>query len=227
MTKRTFDIVVGFVVASACAPVIVVLAFGTAMSLRAWPFFVQRRVGRGNRDFRIVKIRTLPRSAPAYADKYTIAAVDTTRYCRLLRHLHLDELPQLFLVPGGRMSLVGPRPEMRHLHEQLEPTFAAVRTSVRPGCSGLWQVGRETGHLIGEGPAYDLVYVANASVRLDLWVLWRTVCTMLHLGQPRTIGDIPAWALRRHVRRGEVIDLRPAQSIDPAESDVVADLRNP
>ena len=87
-----------------------------------------------------MKMRTLPTSCPSYTDKHQLDHVHIPAFCRLLRRLHLDELPQLVLVLWGHMSLVGPRPEMRHLHEQIDPDFARVRTSTRPGCTGLWQI---------------------------------------------------------------------------------------
>ena len=194
MSKRLVDIVVGIVLAIALTPLMLVLAVGAAISLRAWPFFSQTRVGLGGRDFRIFKIRTMPPTAPAYADKYSIAVtVRIPKFCNLLRTLHLDELPQLWLVPFGLMSLVGPRPEMRMLHETFDPAFARQRTSVRPGCTGLWQIGNGAQGLIVESPEYDRLYVANAGVRLDLWVLWQTVRMFLGLGHQRALGAVPAW----------------------------------
>jgi lipopolysaccharide/colanic/teichoic acid biosynthesis glycosyltransferase len=126
----------------------------------------------------------------------------------LLRRLHLDELPQLWLVPSGRMSLVGPRPEMPGLHEMFGSDFAALRTSVRPGCSGLWQIGDGAAQLIWESPEFDEVYVANAGVRLDLWVLWRTVGTMCGLTSPCELREVPSWAMRhRPVRATQLVTL--------------------
>jgi lipopolysaccharide/colanic/teichoic acid biosynthesis glycosyltransferase len=132
--------------------------------------------------FRMTKIRTLPPRTPAYVSKYELHDVRVPRICQLMRNLHLDELPQLFLVPLGKMSLVGPRPEMAALHARLDPEFAALRTSVRPGCSGLWQIGRSSHRLIVEAPEYDRLYVENASIRLDLWVMWRTLCSFVGTG---------------------------------------------
>ncbi|MBW3614211.1 MAG: sugar transferase, partial [Actinobacteria bacterium] len=85
-----------------------------------------------------------------------------------------DELPQLLLVPIGRMSLVGPRPEMPFLHDAMPAPFARLRTEVRPGCAGLWQIGHQCSGLIVEAPEYDLYYVDNWSPVMDLVILWRT-----------------------------------------------------
>lgn len=198
MTKRWIDIVVGTVLAVALTPLMFLLAIGSALSLKTWPFFAQTRVGLGGREFRIVKIRTMPRTAPAYADKYAIAAsVHIPRFCQFMRNHHIDELPQLWLVPVGRMSLVGPRPEMRMLHDTFDPEFAALRTSVRPGCSGLWQIGHGAVGLIVESPEYDRLYIANAGVRLDAWVLWQTALMLTGIGHSRPIGAVPEWTRRR------------------------------
>ncbi len=194
--RRLLDVVVGTVLALATLPLVVILAAGSAAVLGTWPFFAQIRIGRHQRPIRIYKIRTLPREAPAEADKYHIAAtVPIPRLCRALRRLHLDELPQLWLVPVGRLSLVGPRPEMLTLHRTFDPDFAALRTSVRPGCSGLWQISDRAAHLIREAPEDDRLYVAHASLRLDLWILWRTARAVAGSRRPVTLDEIPGWAL--------------------------------
>jgi lipopolysaccharide/colanic/teichoic acid biosynthesis glycosyltransferase len=193
LRKRVLDVVLGTVLAVVAAPLVAVLAAAAAWSLRAWPFFVQDRVGLGGRPFRMVKIRTLPASAPAYADKYAIRQVETSRFCAWLRASHLDELPQLFLVPPGRMSLVGPRPEMATLLASFDQRFVAARCAVRPGCTGLWQLGPDSGKLIGESPRHDLLYLRYGNLRLDVWILWRTVRTLAHIGGSVELEDAPRW----------------------------------
>ncbi len=96
--KRTFDVVLGSVLALACLPIITILAICVACSMRCSPFFSQDRVGYRGKIFRIWKLRTLPKSTPSYADKYTIEVVKTTRFARFLRRTHLDELPPSRLV---------------------------------------------------------------------------------------------------------------------------------
>jgi lipopolysaccharide/colanic/teichoic acid biosynthesis glycosyltransferase len=190
--KRLVDIGVGFPLAVVCTPVILVLAVCSAVSLRAWPIFVQERVGLRGRSFQFAKIRSLPRHAPADVDKYVVRDIATSRFGSFLRRTHLDELPQLYLVCAGSMSLVGPRPEMPALCARFDPEFVAARTQVAPGCTGLWQISQRTAALIGEAPQYDLIYLEHASLRVDLWIIYRTVAT--HLGHqpqwgPRSIRD--------------------------------------
>lgn len=194
---RAIDIAVAAVLLALCLPVLVVAAIGAALSLRANPFFVQQRVGQGGRGFWFVKIRTLPPEVPTYVDKHQLDRWAIPPFCRLLRRLHLDELPQLLLVLKGQMSLVGPRPEMAHLHHAMGSEFSAARTSRRPGCTGLWQISTSCTGLIAEAPQYDVLYVEQRTPWLDLWILYRTILKMLGVGRFITLDDIPAGLLRR------------------------------
>ena len=194
--KRAIDIMLSAVLLVVALPVVVACAIGCALALRTWPFFAQHRIGRNGRAFWIPKLRTLPPSTPRYADKYAIDGIDIPRFPRMLRRFHLDELPQLILVLTGRMSLVGPRPEMPTLHRQLDPAFAAARTSVLPGCTGLWQVSVGVESLIAESPEFDTWYLAHRSLRLDGWILWRTLRNALCRRPLITLADIPAWVAR-------------------------------
>jgi lipopolysaccharide/colanic/teichoic acid biosynthesis glycosyltransferase len=191
--RRALDITVSAGLLLLTLPVIVIAAVGSALSLRATPFFVQRRVGRDGEEFLFIKVRTLPVETPAYIDKHQIDARRIPAFCRLLRRFHLDELPQLLLVLLGRMSLVGPRPEMSCLHEELPDDFAELRTSVRPGCTGLWQISDGCTDLIGRRPEYDTYYLEQRNLRLDLWVLGRTALKMSGLKGTVTLEDVPRW----------------------------------
>jgi lipopolysaccharide/colanic/teichoic acid biosynthesis glycosyltransferase len=178
------------------APLVLLSALVSAACLRAWPFFVQERTGLHGQPFRLVKIRTLAPSTPTTLEKHHLEDYRPPAPCRFLRSHHLDELPQLLQVLQGKMSLVGPRPEMVALQDALPPELARARAQVRPGITGLWQVSTGVKGMIGENPEYDLWYVEETSARLDLWILWRTACGAL--GQARISGldTIPAWARR-------------------------------
>lgn len=183
-SKRATDVVLGTLLALAAVPVILALAVAVALTLRTNPFFVQQRVGLGGRPIPLVKLRTLPRSAPRYAAKHELGQVVIPAFTAWLRRAHLDELPQLFLVPLGYLSLVGPRPEMPALHRAADPDFAARRVQVRPGCTGLWQISEATTGLIWHNPHYDLLYLRNRSAALDVWILWRTALVLTGHGRP-------------------------------------------
>jgi lipopolysaccharide/colanic/teichoic acid biosynthesis glycosyltransferase len=192
--KRAFDLVAGVGLSTVTAPLIALLAVGSALSFRAWPLFVQKRLGRGGRPFCFVKLRSLPTDTPADVDKYTIAAATTTtRWGRFLRASHLDELPQCWLVVTGRMSLVGPRPEMPALAATFDASFMEERLAVRPGITGPWQVSTASSGLIDEAPEFDRLYLAHAGLRLDAWVLLRTTGVLVGL-RPLPLERFPAWA---------------------------------
>ena len=195
--RRVLDLLLGSLLFVTALPLMVVVVVVCAIALRSNPIFVQDRIGRDGRTFRFVKLRTLPPDVPAYIDKHQLDQSRIPKVCRLVRRLHLDELPQLGLVVLGRMSLVGPRPEMAHLHHALPADFSAVRTSVRPGCTGFWQIGEGCTGLIGDAPQFDAFYVAHRSLRLDLWVLGHTALKMA--GRPRfpQIDRVPAWIVER------------------------------
>ncbi|MGQ0615617.1 MAG: sugar transferase [Acidimicrobiia bacterium] len=199
--KRIIDAIVASVLLVVTLPVLLVAVVGCALSLRAWPFFSQTRIGRDGRPFRFVKVRTLPVDAPRYSRKYDLDTDAIPRFCAALRHLKLDELPQLWLVVRGHMSLVGPRPEMPFLNDQFDPGFAEVRSSVLPGCTGLWQIGEHSDGLILEHPEFDRFYIENRSVRLDLWILARTVRLLIPVGRRQflSLDQLPAWARQRAV----------------------------
>jgi lipopolysaccharide/colanic/teichoic acid biosynthesis glycosyltransferase len=195
--KRAVDIVVGSVLAVLTLPFVLVFAVGCALSLRAWPFFVQQRVGKDGKPFPLPKLRTLPASAPPAIDKYQLDGTRIPPFCRLLRRTHLDELPQLLVVPLGWMSLVGPRPEMPNLLARYPTDFAASRSSVRPGCTGLWQISTASGKLIYESPEYDLVYARHRGLALDLWILYRTLRMLATRRAVIDLDDVPSWAIDR------------------------------
>lgn len=217
--KRLCDVVIAGLLLLITLPMIVVCALGAAIALRSSPFFTQRRVGRDGKEFRFLKLRTLPPYAPQYATKYELGEVQIPRFCQALRRLHLDELPQLFLVMIGKMSLVGPRPEMGYLYAEFTDDFARERTSVRPGCTGLWQVSEHCQKMIHEHPEFDAHYLRNRSLRLDLWIVLRTLQMHLPGGQKRlvTLPALPAWARKdqpvefeRHApKRTRSIEVRP------------------
>jgi len=198
--KRLLDVVLGTLLGLLALPVIVVLAVCVAVTLREWPLFVQHRIGKDGRMFSFPKLRTLPKHVPKYALKYEWD-IDLGRFAQFLRRRHLDELPQLLVVPLGWMSLVGPRPKLPDFVEPVPDGYNWIRTSISQGCTGLWQIGPHTHRLPGESPEYDFFYIENMSVRLDLWILWRTALTMIGLARrPVGLMDIPAWTQRGFAR---------------------------
>ena len=158
---------------------------------RRSPVYFQERIREGGRPFRTNKLRTMVPDAeavlaraldadPALRDEWDTTfklARDPriTRVGALLRRASLDELPQLFDVLRGTMSLVGPRPLPRYHHEDLPERVRDLRERVRPGITGLWQVsGRSDAGNVGM-ERWDPYYVRNWSLWLDAVILVRTV----------------------------------------------------
>ena len=94
-----------------------------------------------------------------------------------MRSSHLDELPQIFNVIGGSLSLVGPRPMIDEVLDRLEPHDRALRSTVRPGMTGAWQISTMGCKALDACPELDRAYVEHATWRTDAWVLWRTALT--------------------------------------------------
>lgn len=190
------DVVLGTVLAILALPVIGVLALVLAIRLRQWPFFGHQRLIHGYRTVTFPKLRTLPKSTPRYALKDGGKVIPVDRFCAFLRHRHLDELPQLLLVPVLKMSLVGPRPKMPDRFEPVDPGYRDARRLVRQGCTGLWQIGHEAHLVVHERPEYDFSYLQYGSLRMDLWILWRTALIMIG-ARPIKLEELPRWVIGR------------------------------
>jgi lipopolysaccharide/colanic/teichoic acid biosynthesis glycosyltransferase len=188
--KRALDLALGVPLTLLALPLIAVFAIVLAIQLRDWPFFSHDRIGRNGRHFSFPKLRTLPRSTPAYADKVRTSLEPVSRFATALRKTHLDELPQLLLVVTGRMSLVGPRPLMRA--EAEETPWADVRALAPQGCTGLWQVGAHQAGAAADTPGYDLAYLDSWSLRMDLWILWRTALQLIG-AKSVELSNLPTW----------------------------------
>lgn len=174
--KRAFDLGVVAAAALVLLPLWPVLWLAVALAIRLDSpgpvLYRQRRLGRGGREFSVVKFRTMVDGAEDLTGPVRAAARDprATPVGRVLRRLHVDELPQVVNVLRGEMSLVGPRPERRALAELIErevPGFAE-RLRVRPGIMGLAQA-RGPYHLDPRKKLYyDNLYIARMSPWLDV-----------------------------------------------------------
>jgi len=189
-TERSVDLVAGLLLSVFTLPIVLVLCLGSAIAFRTWPLFHQPRLGRHGRPFAFLKIRSLPATVPADIDKYELRDQPSSSWGRFIRRTHLDELPQCWLLLTGRMSLVGPRPEMPALSATYDRSFVDSRLEVRPGITGPWQISPDSAGLIGESPQYDLWYLTHAGPMLDLWLLWRTFLGLFG-ADPRTMSEYP------------------------------------
>jgi len=186
LVKRLFDIVCASLLIVLSLPVMLVTALLIVLETGGPVLYRQERVGLNGRLFNVVKFRSMTNDAEKDGQPRWASATDArvTRVGRVIRKLRIDELPQLFSVLGGDMSLVGPRPERPYFVDQLtqELAFYAVRQSVKPGVTGWAQVRYHYGASVedsGEKLQYDLYYVKNHNLFLDFVVLFETVGVVL------------------------------------------------
>jgi lipopolysaccharide/colanic/teichoic acid biosynthesis glycosyltransferase len=194
--KRAFDLIAGAALLVVTLPLIGISAIAVMLRTGGPPFFAHDREGRGGQSFRMWKLRTMVVDADAmlrcHLELHPEARDEWHRYFRLredprvagavgrtLRRLSIDELPQLWNVVRGEMSLVGPRPLPPFVIEALPPGFLDLRRRVRPGLTGLWQVsGRSELDLTGLVEV-DLRYLTSPSLRMDVRILLRTPAAVI------------------------------------------------
>ncbi len=171
LTKRILDIVGSLALLVATAPILLVAGLLVRWSSPGPVMFTQRRVGLNGRLFTIYKLRTMHRESPSYAfHPDTPSDERVTRVGRWLRKSSLDELPQLYNILRGDMSLVGPRPEMPFIVASYDDT-QLQRLMVKPGLTGLWQISLDRAFRIHENIHHDLHYVEQHSLAVDLAIL--------------------------------------------------------
>ena len=184
--KRAFDLLGASLALLAAAPLLIVFAVAIKLDSRGPVFFRQQRVGRHGKHFGLLKFRTMVPDAEALKDSlrerneaqaglFKIAEDPrVTRVGKLLRRSALDELPQLFNIIRGEMSLVGPRPLVIDEDECVEGWYRR-RLELMPGMTGPWQILGPARVPLSEMGAIDYLYVANWSLWGDVKILLRTV----------------------------------------------------
>jgi sugar transferase (PEP-CTERM system associated)/polysaccharide deacetylase family protein (PEP-CTERM system associated) len=179
--KRLLSIVTALLVLIVSSPVLVLVAIAIKIDSRGPLFYRQPRVGMGERIFELVKFRSMRADAESQSGPVWGQDCDPriTRVGRVIRKLHLDEFPQLLNVLWGEMDFVGPRPERPYFVKQLRPQihFYDVRHAVRPGMTGWAQVSLPYPRTVEESREklqYDLFYIKNMSILLDLLIFVRT-----------------------------------------------------
>lgn len=184
--KRLMDILVSIIVLILGAPVFVIISIIIKLSSKGPVIYAQERVGRNGKTFTMYKFRTMHQNAEAKSGPMWATENDprVTKVGYWLRRLRLDEIPQLFNVLTGSMSLVGPRPERPHFVDQFKvqiPLYTR-RLRVRPGITGWAQVKWKYDESLAdvkEKTKYDLYYVENISLMMDMKILINTLLTMV------------------------------------------------
>jgi len=185
--KRIADCFAAIIVIILFAPIIPFIALATKLTSPGPVFFKHRRQGLYGKIFNCIKFRTMHLGADEMQDKLRfVSRVDGPQFKmtddprisavgRFLRETYLDEIPQFINVLLGQMSVVGPRPSPES-ENTLCPFWRDARLSVRPGITGLWQICRTRQPMkdFQEWIHYDTEYVRNLSLRMDLWICWKT-----------------------------------------------------
>ncbi len=188
--KRAFDVVASALGMIALAPVFALIALVIKLDDHGPVFFSQERVGRNENRFPMLKFRSMVTTAES--DLESLIAKNegagllfklkddprTTRIGKILRKYSLDELPQLWNVFVGDMSLVGPRPPLPREVEAYE-SHVHRRLYIKPGLTGMWQVNGRSDLSWDESVRLDLYYVENWSLTGDLMIIWRTIKVLL------------------------------------------------
>ncbi len=170
--KRVMDIVLSLFALILLSPVLLLLMLIIGLYDGFPIIFKQKRIGKRGREFCIYKFRTMRKNVNPYGiTPSTIKDERITPIGRILRKTGLDELPQLLNVLKGEMSLVGPRPEMPFIVKERKEKYYKYRFSVNPGITGLWQISKDRHLQIHENLEYDIYYVQNANIFMDLAIL--------------------------------------------------------
>lgn len=176
--KRSLDVVVALAATIILLPVMIVTAVAVKLDSPGPVLYAQVRVGRNGKLFKVHKFRSMRQDAEAKSGPVLASENDPriTRLGRFIRATRLDELPQLFDVLAGNMSIVGPRPERPFFVEQFisEKPEYAYRHNVKPGITGLAQIAGKYNTTAYDKLVYDLIYIQNFSVMNDLTLMLQT-----------------------------------------------------
>lgn len=223
--QRLLDLVAGTMLLVASLPVILLAMLAVKITSRGPAIYTQVRLGRLGRPYSIYKIRSMTHNCEARSGVQwsTKGDMRVTPVGRVLRKLHIDELPQLLNVLRGQMSLVGPRPERPEIVESLEKAIPHYRQrlAVRPGLTGLAQVQLPPDtdvESVRRKLRYDQYFVRTGSVWMDIRILVATAIYVVGLpfGVSRVLLGLPGQPEVEPERVGRRLGRRPQANIDTA-----------
>lgn len=202
--KRILDIISSLLAIIILSPLLGVLTVIGAFEMKGNPFFTQERPGKDEKIFKLVKFRTMTNAKDK--DGNLLSDADRlTRYGKFLRNTSLDELPELFNILKGDMSVIGPRP----LLVQYLPYYTEEerhRHDVRPGLTGWAQVNGRNNITWEEKFAWDVKYVENISFSIDVYILFKTVKNVLFSSDDIILNAIEDFDEYRKNTNGNISD---------------------
>lgn len=178
VVKRGIDILFSLVLLIATSPILIISLIIVFLQDFKNPLFSQKRVGIGNEEFIIYKVRSMVYDAEKNGAKWAEKNdMRVTSFGKFIRKTRIDELPQLWNVIKGEMSLIGPRPELEIFYKEFEKTIPNFRDrlQVKPGLGGLAQVNGGYDVTPKEKLEYDLEYIENLSLKLDIKIFFETI----------------------------------------------------
>lgn len=184
--KRLIDIIASLFLIVFLSPLLILTVLLIKLDSKGPILFSQDRVGQNKREYMMYKFRSMVENAEQKSGPVWAKSNDDriTRVGRVIRKFRIDELPQLWNVLTGNMSMVGPRPERKHFTDQLEQSipYYAERFTVKPGLTGWAQVCYDYGATVEDAIEklnYELFYIKNMSIMIDLVIILRTIKTVL------------------------------------------------
>ena len=193
--KRAMDIVCGVVALPLVLVLTLLLSLISLLVFRCNPFFIQPRRGAHEHEFRVIKIRSLPKTFHHRSGKHEMHHHELEWWSNFLRNTHLDELPQIINIIGGSMSIVGPRPMIDEVVDTLAPTDRINRAKVKPGLTGPWQISTMGSQPLHLHPELDNQFVEKASLASDIRIILITGATVFGKKplEPRHLESRLAW----------------------------------
>lgn len=178
--KRAFDIIFSSGILIISLPILMLFMVVISFESPGSPLFLQKRIGFGGREFMLVKLRSMVRDAQQEGSFQTSKDDPRiTRFGRFLRLSSLDELPQMWNVLKGDMSIIGPRPETPAQEALYGAADWKFRHSVKPGLTGLAQVNGRSNLSVEKRLKYDLEYAANSNFMMDLRIAFKTLAVII------------------------------------------------
>lgn len=196
LMKRALDLPIAIIAGLLALPIIALAALFIVIVDPGSPFYTQTRIGRNGRPFSILKLRSMYRDADVRLERHLAenpeAAEEWKRFFKLrddprilpfigsiIRRTSIDELPQIWNIVKGDMSVVGPRPFPSYHLDSFDNDFQAIRASVPPGLTGYWQVTERSDGDLAAQQECDLYYIRNWSIWFDLYLILQTVPAVL------------------------------------------------